>query len=228
MPASVPAPVPDLVAGPDGRLRCRWGAEPDIYREYHDLEWGRPVLAEDQLFEKLVLEGFQAGISWITILRKRENFRRAFANFDIASVAQFDAQDIDRLVSDTGIVRNRAKIEAAVTNAQAVLELQGSGSSLRGLIWSHRPQSVAQRQRLSQVPNTTEESDRLSRALKERGFRFVGPTTMYALMQAMGLVNDHVIGCWVHAEVQQLQDEIRNIVDLVSESGSPEAGGDHS
>lgn len=195
----------DLVTGSDGRARCRWGSDPDIYRVYHDGEWGRPVVDDNQLFEKLALEGFQAGLSWLTILRKRENFRSAFADFEIPAVAAFGPEQVELLLGDVGIVRNRSKIEATIGNAKAALDLEASGMSLSDLIWSFRPPSPPLRLRLSDVPATTDESKALSQALKKRGFRFVGPTTIYALMQAMGLVNDHLVGCWVHKVVQEQQ-----------------------
>lgn len=193
----------DLVIGADGHARCRWGSDPEIYREYHDTEWGRPVINDDGLFEKLALEGFQAGLSWLTILRKRENFRRAFAGFEISAVAAFGPDQVAALLTDEGIVRNRSKIEACISNAKAALDLQASGGSLSELIWSYGPTSQPHRSGLGEIPATTGESEALSKALKKRGFRFVGPTTMYALMQAMGLVNDHLVGCWVHDEVER-------------------------
>lgn len=196
----------ELVMGDDDRLRCRWGAEPDIYRRYHDDEWGRPVLGDDALFEKLCLEGFQAGLSWLTILRRRDAFRAAFAGFEIEAVAGLAPSDVDRLVSDASIIRHRGKIEAAIANARAALELEASGTPLSHLIWSFRPSAGRPRRSLAEVPATTAESAALSRTLRSCGFRFVGPTTMYALMQAMGLVNDHLAGCWVHEEVQREQN----------------------
>jgi DNA-3-methyladenine glycosylase I len=183
--------------GPDGALRCPWATGTADYLVYHDREWGRPIRTDNGLFERLTLEAFQSGLSWLTILRKREAFRRAFAGFDIASVAAFDAQDRERLLADAGIVRNRAKIDAAVTNARAALEL---GDGLAALIWSFAPDAVPAPVTLSDVPAQTPESKALSDALKRRGFVFVGPTTGYALMQAAGLVNDHLSDCSVRAE----------------------------
>jgi DNA-3-methyladenine glycosylase I len=184
--------------GPDGALRCPWATGTADYLAYHDREWGRPIRTDNGLFERLTLEAFQSGLSWLTILRKREAFRRAFAGFDIASVAAFDAQDRERLLADAGIVRNRAKIDAAVTNARAALEL---GDGLATLIWTFAPDAVPAPATLADVPAQTPESKALSVALKRRGFVFVGPTTGYALMQAAGLVNDHLTDCSVRADV---------------------------
>lgn len=191
-----------LVVGVDGRARCRWGADPEIYRRYHDEEWGRPVVADDRLFEKLCLEGFQAGLAWITILRKREAFRAAFAGFRIEEVARFDDDDVTRLLADPGIVRHRGKIEAAIGNARAALEVQAGGGSLAGLIWSFEPDAGRAPVALDEVAAVTPASTALSKELKRRGFRFVGPTTMHALMQAMGLVDEHLDGCWVRPLVE--------------------------
>jgi DNA-3-methyladenine glycosylase I len=184
----------DLVQGADGRARCRWGASAPDYERYHDEEWGRPVRGADGLFERLCLEAFQSGLSWLTILRKREAFRSAFAGFEIAAVARFGPADVERLLADPGIVRNRAKIEAAIANARAAAAV----GDLAGLIWEHAPDAAARPapRRLADVPALTPESTALAKALKRRGFRFVGPTTAYALMQACGLVNDHLEGCW--------------------------------
>jgi DNA-3-methyladenine glycosylase I len=192
----VPEPArADLVTGPDGRARCRWGASPPEYARYHDEEWGRPVRDADALFEKLCLEAFQSGLSWLTILRKREAFRAAFAGFQRAAVARFGPADVERLMADAGIVRNRAKIEAAIANARAAVALD----DLAGLIWSFAPDPAGRPapRSFADVPAVTPESAALARELKRRGFRFVGPTTAYALMQACGLVNDHLEGCWV-------------------------------
>jgi DNA-3-methyladenine glycosylase I len=193
-----------LVKGADGRRRCWWGAGSPEYLAYHDEEWGRPVTADDALYEKLCLEGFQSGLSWITILRKRENFRAAFAGFEIEAVARFGARDVKRLMADTGIVRNRMKIEAAIANARAALEL----GSLSELVWSYaqkRPRAVRSREHL---PALTPASTELSKELKRHGFRFVGPTTVYSTMQACGIVNDHLSGCHVRAEVAR---EIKSV-----------------
>jgi DNA-3-methyladenine glycosylase I len=186
-----------LVKGPDGRRRCWWGASSDEYVAYHDGEWGRPVRGDDALFERLCLEGFQSGLSWITILRKRENFRAAFAGFEIEKVAAFGARDVGRLMNDAGIVRNRLKIEAAIANARAAAELD----SLTDLLWSYaekRPRAPRSRADLAPI---TPASTALSKELKRKGFRFVGPTTVYSTMQACGLVNDHFAGCHVRGEV---------------------------
>ena len=193
------------VRGDDGKRRCAWGASTPDYAVYHDLEWGRPVVDDDRLYEKLCLEGFQSGLSWLTILRKRENFRAAFAGFRIAEVATFDERDVDRLLADAGIVRHRGKIEAAINNARAALEVQDDLGSLRTLIWSYeprrrgRPAPVA----LGDVAAKTPESIALSKELLRRGFRFVGPTTAYAAMQSLGLVNDHLKGCHVRAACER-------------------------
>lgn len=190
--------APDnLHRGDDDRLRCAWGVSTPDYREYHDLEWGRPVTDERTLFEKLCLEGFQSGLSWLTILRKREGFRAAFANFDAVTVAGFGEDDVLRLLGDAGIVRHRGKIEASIDNARAVVELHDQGGSLAELFWAHRPSVERAPTTFGDVPAKTDESTALAKELKRRGFRFVGPTTAYAAMQAMGVVNDHLDRCWV-------------------------------
>ncbi len=196
---SAPAPAPaDLALGPDGVARCAWASASDpAYRAYHDDEWGVPDRDERRLLEMLVLEAAQAGLSWSTILHKRDGYRRAFAGFDPVVVAAYGPADLARLLADPGIVRNRLKVESAIANAAAVLELEAAGSGLGGLLWSFvggktidlRPQSLAG------IPAETAESRAMSQDLKRRGFRFVGPTVCYALMQACGLVNDHVVGC---------------------------------
>ncbi|GAA2776346.1 DNA-3-methyladenine glycosylase I [Kitasatospora sp. CM 4170] len=181
------------VVGPDGLRRCAWGDSTDDYRVYHDTEWGRPVHGDDALFERVCLEAFQSGLSWITILRRREGFRSAFAGFEIAKVAEFGPDDVERLLGDTGIIRNRAKIEAAIANARVARDLDGG---LDTLIWQFAgdPDRPAPRS-LEEVPAVTPESTALAKALKKAGFRFVGPTTAYALMQACGLVDDHLADC---------------------------------
>lgn len=184
--------APALLPGPDGAPRCWWGVSAPDYVRYHDEEWGRPVRDDDGLFERLCLEGFQSGLSWLTILRKREAFRAAFAGFRIAAVARFDGRDVERLMADAGIVRNRRKIEATIANARAAAELDGS---LAELVWSFAPQARPAPRGPGDVPAVTPESTALARELKRRGFTFVGPTTVYALMQACGLVNDHLEGC---------------------------------
>jgi DNA-3-methyladenine glycosylase I len=191
----------DLVRGPDGRRRCGWGASAPEYVGYHDEEWGRPVTDDDGLYERLTLEAFQSGLSWLTILRKREAFRKAFAGFRIGSVARFAEADVERLLGDAAIVRNRAKIDAAIANARAAAALD---EPLSTLIWSFRPTGRRRAPRsLAEVPASTPESKALASELKRRGFRFVGPTTAYALMQACGLVNDHLAGCAVRADVER-------------------------
>ncbi|HWV87733.1 MAG TPA: DNA-3-methyladenine glycosylase I [Capillimicrobium sp.] len=185
----------DLVPGPDGRPRCRWATSAEDYLRYHDEEWGRPVRGDDALFERLCLEAFQSGLSWLTILRKREGFRRAFADFRIAEVAGFGDDDVARLLADAAIVRNRAKIAAAITNARAALALEDT--TLTELIWSFAPDPDTRPapRTMADLPATTPESKALAKELKRRGFVFVGPTTAYAAMQACGLVNDHLEGC---------------------------------
>lgn len=193
-----------LTTGSDGRTRCAWVGSDDEYARYHDAEWGHALHGDQPLFEKLCLEGFQAGLSWITILRRRPGFREAFHNFDADAIADLGQEDIERLMLDTRIIRNRAKIEATIGNARALLALQadrGQGA-LDQLIWSFAPTDTdgdTGRTRptgLGEIPAVTPESTALSKALKQAGFRFVGPTTMYALMQSAGLVDDHVEGCW--------------------------------
>ncbi|MFG2717507.1 DNA-3-methyladenine glycosylase I [Streptomyces sp. NPDC048416] len=185
----------EAIPGPDGRLRCPWGLSAEDYVAYHDSEWGRPVHGDDALYERLCLEAFQSGLSWITILRRREGFRRAFAGFEIAAVAKFTEADKERLLADAGIIRNRLKIEATVANAQALATW--SPGELDALIWSHAPDAATRPapRTLAEVPAVTDESTALSKALKKRGLRFIGPTTAYALMQACGLVDDHLADC---------------------------------
>jgi DNA-3-methyladenine glycosylase I len=175
--------------------RCWWGSSSPEYIAYHDDEWGRPVRDSRALFEKLSLEAFQSGLSWITILRKRENFRAAFAGFDVERVAAFGADDVARLMADAGIVRNRAKIDATIANARAAAALD-----LAELVWSFAPEPRPRPRTRADIPALTPESTALSKALKKRGFRFVGPTTAYAMMQACGLVDDHIAGCVVTAD----------------------------
>nr|WP_296773813.1 DNA-3-methyladenine glycosylase I [Rhodococcus sp. (in: high G+C Gram-positive bacteria)] len=182
------------VPGPDGLLRCPWGATDDhLYRDYHDTEWGRELHGRDALYERLCLEAFQSGLSWITILRKRDNFRSAFAGFDPEKVATFDTGDVERLMNDASIVRNRAKIEAAVGNARAIQDFD-----LDAVLWSFAPTPRTRRLvSISDVPAITAESTAMAKELKRRGLRFFGPTTAYALMQATGMVDDHLSGCLV-------------------------------
>ena len=182
----------DLLPGPDGLPRCRWGVSTLDYVRYHDEEWGKPVRDDARLYEKLCLEAFQSGLAWITILRKRDNFRAAFAGFAPEAVAEFGDDDVARLMADAGIVRNRLKIEAAIANARAVLALE---EPLSELLWSFAPGPRPAPRSYADVPALTPESTAMAKELKRRGFRFVGPTTAYALMQACGLVNDHLEGC---------------------------------
>ena len=184
-----------LAPGPDGRPRCGWGLSAPEYVRYHDEEWGRPVRDSRGLYERLTLEAFQSGLSWLTILRKREGFRAAFAGFDPDAVAEFGEPDVARLMADAAIVRNRAKIDAAIANARAVRAMEAAGDSLAALLWSFAPGERPAPRTLADVPATTPESTAMAKELKRRGFRFVGPTTAYALMQACGLVNDHLAGC---------------------------------
>jgi DNA-3-methyladenine glycosylase I len=194
-----------LVVGPDGEPRCSWGADPEDYRAYHDEEWGWPVTDDSRLFEKIVLEGFQAGLSWLTILRKREAFRSAFAGFQPAAVAAFDGSDVARLLGDPGIVRHRGKIEAAIGNARCALEMIGGHGSLAAFFWRLSPPPAPPSHSLDDVPAATDASAALSRHLKQRGWRFIGPTTVYAFMQATGLVNDHLAGCFVRDRVEAMR-----------------------
>ncbi|HEX2314866.1 MAG TPA: DNA-3-methyladenine glycosylase I [Thermomonospora sp.] len=180
------------VLGEDGLARCPWGLSAPDYVAYHDEEWGRPVTDDQGLYERLCLEAFQSGLSWITILRKREGFRAAFAGFDMARVAEYGPEDVARLLADTAIVRNRAKIEAAVANARAALDLP---TGLAGLVWRYADHDAPAPATVADVPASTAGSTALSRELKRHGFRFVGPTTAYALMQACGLVDDHLAEC---------------------------------
>jgi len=203
---------PALLTGADGRARCRWSLSAPEYVAYHDHEWGRPVLDDDGIYERLCLEGFQSGLSWLTILRKREAFRGAFAGFSIEAVAAFGSDDVERLLGDAGIVRNRQKIEAAIGNARAALGVIEARGSLASLFWEFQPERPADRpasgaapRSMADIPAETPESRALARELKRLGFRFVGPTTAYAHMQATGIVNDHLEGCWVYDEVEREQ-----------------------
>ena len=191
------SPEPDIAEGPDGKPRCPWGLSAPEYIDYHDSEWGRPVHGENELYERLTLEAFQSGLSWLTILRKRESFRRAFDGFDIERVAAYGTREVKRLLGDEGIVRNRKKIDAAIANARAARELHAAGETLDGLVWSFAPdpESRPAPKRGADIPAITDESTALAKELKRRGFVFVGPTTAYATMQAVGLVNDHLAGC---------------------------------
>jgi DNA-3-methyladenine glycosylase I len=200
-----------LVRGADGRIRCWWSASAPEYAAYHDREWGFPVADDVRLFEKLSLEGFQSGLSWLTILRKRDGFRRAFSGFDFERIARFGPGDVARLLADPAIVRNRAKIEAVINNAQRAIELVEQEGSIARYVWRFEPEPRARlldRDALRALGQTAE-SKSLARDLKRRGWRFVGPTTAYAFMQAMGLVNDHVVGCEAGAEAQRARDGFR-------------------
>ena len=184
-------------AGDDGRTRCDWAASQSVlYRDYHDQEWGRELRGRVALFERMSLEAFQSGLSWLIILRKRDNFRAAFDRFDIETVARYTDRDVTRLMADIGIVRNRAKIEAAIANARAAADLD---IDLSDLLWSYAPPPRPRPRTLADVPSLSPESQAMAKDLKKRGFRFVGPTTAYALMQATGMVDDHIASCWVPA-----------------------------
>lgn len=190
-------PRPDVVTGDDQLARCGWVGDDPEYRRYHDEEWGRPLHGDRALFEKISLEGFQAGLSWITILRRRPTFRAAFREFDIDLVSEFDDADVQRLMADPGIIRNRAKIDATISNARITRELiSDDPGALDRIVWSFAPEPIRRPRALAEIPAVTPEATALSRALKKIGYRFVGPTTMYALMQSAGLVDDHVDGCW--------------------------------
>ena len=189
----------DTRIGSDERSRCAWVGSDAEYERYHDEEWGTPLRGDRALFEKIALEGFQAGLSWITILRKRPRFREAFDGFDPALIAAYDEDDIARLMADAGIVRNRSKIEATISNAKLVDAMPPG--ELEALLWSFAPAAHVPPSSFAEVPAVTPESEAMSKALRKRGFRFVGPTTMYALMQSAGMVDDHVDGCWRAARV---------------------------
>jgi DNA-3-methyladenine glycosylase I len=200
-----------IITGDDGRDRCFWHANLDDYRRYHDSEWGRPVTDDIRLFEKICLEGFQSGLSWLTILRKRDNFRAAFAGFDFVKVAEFDDDDIARCVADAGIVRHRGKIVSTINNARRAIEMRAEFGSLARYFWAHEP-GAADRPQIFDLEHlranpTTPVSVKISKDLKKRGWSFVGPTTIYAFMQAMGLVNDHIEGCYCRPEVERLRGE---------------------
>ncbi|WP_027016484.1 DNA-3-methyladenine glycosylase I [Comamonas composti] len=196
----------DTELGEDGVARCRWCLGSALYQGYHDREWGYPVADDRRLFEKLCLEGFQAGLSWLTILNKRENFRRAFAGFDFCQLAEFGEAEVQRLLQDAGIVRHRGKIEAVINNARCAVEMVATEGSLAAFFWRHMPQTPSLGEH---IPAQTAESRALSAELKRRGWKFVGPTTVYAFMQAMGLVNDHAPGCAVRNQVEQARRAFR-------------------
>ena len=188
-----------LITDTTGTTRCHWGDAPDIYRHYHDTEWGRPVHDDYKLFEKICLEGFQSGLSWLTILKKRENFREAFAHFDFHKIALFTSTDSEKLLANSGIIRHRGKIEATINNAKRACEMESEFGSLDAYFWQFKP--ISQEPHCGKkpynypIPSITQSSIALSSDLKKRGWKFVGPTTAYAFMQAMGLVNDHIEGC---------------------------------
>lgn len=185
----------ELLIGPDGVARCPWPGSDPLYVAYHDDDWGRPVRDERELFEKLILDGAQAGLAWITILRKREGYRRAFDGFDPERIAAYGPDDVERLLADPGIVRNRQKVAAAISNAQALLTMHEAGETLVDLVWSHQPDRPRVLRAGDDYPVTSPEAEALSKALRDRGWKFVGPTIVYAFMQAVGVVNDHLDGC---------------------------------
>jgi DNA-3-methyladenine glycosylase I len=208
---SPPSKLPDgIVAGPDAIRRCWWGAEPPIYQAYHDDEWGRPVADDFRLFEKLCLEGFQSGLSWLTILKKRENFRRAFCGFDFNWLARWDEYDVQRLLGDAGIIRHRGKIASTLHNAGRALDLVAEFGSLAAYLWRWEPSPAERPARLDKATlgklSNPPAAVALSKDLRKRGWSFVGPTTCYAFMQAVGMVNDHLEGCGARARVEQERD----------------------
>ncbi len=209
----MPELAPGLALGPDGRPRCQWSVGSADYVAYHDGEWGFPVRDDRRLFEKLCLEGFQAGLSWLTILRKRDNFRAAFAGFDPAAVARFGARDVRRLLADAGIVRHRGKIDAAIHNAGRELAICEEHGSIADYVWRFQPPAAERPRKLTweaaKAMTTTPSAIALSKDLKKRGWRFVGPTTVYAFMQAMGLVDDHLHGCAIRPAAEAARERLR-------------------
>ncbi|MEV0684721.1 DNA-3-methyladenine glycosylase I [Nocardia sp. NPDC050378] len=203
----------------DGLVRCDWATGSQLYRDYHDHEWGKALHGDDAMFERLCLEAFQSGLSWITILRKRPAFRAAFAGFEIAKVAEFDDTDRARLLADAGIVRNRAKIDAAIANARVARDLP---TGLDELVWSFAPEPRPRPATITDVPATTPESIALAKELKRRGFAFVGPTTAYALMQATGMVDDHLAVCWVQAVPKGTDSGVRFATQVSARVGNRE------
>lgn len=207
MIAAMPRAAAGISIGPDGVARCWWSDATDLYRAYHDWEWGRPVADDRRLFEKLSLEGFMSGLSWWTILRKRENFRAAFAGFDPGAIARYTTRDVTRLMRDEGIVRNRAKIEATINNARLYANLVAEFGSFASYAWRYEPKARrrlrAHAELMAQGPSS--EAVAMSKDLRKRGWAFVGPTTVHSFMQAMGLVNDHLSGCAAGAEVENLR-----------------------
>jgi DNA-3-methyladenine glycosylase I len=202
----------ELLVGEDGRPRCQWGSQPEIYRVYHDEEWGRATTDDHRLFEKVCLEGFQAGLSWLTILRKRQSFRSGFAGFDPASVSRFDEEDVARLLGDAGIVRHEGKIRSTINNAARALDLIDEHGSLAGYFWGW---AVPGDSPPAEIPGFTALSTAISKDLKRRGWSFVGPTTVYAFMQAVGLVNDHLDGCHVRLECEQSRRHVLRSIPRV-------------
>ena len=213
-----------LSRGADGRVRCAWAAGSPDYSEYHDREWGRPTEDDRWLFEKICLEGFQSGLSWLTILRKRDNFRRAFSDFDVRRVARFGDRHIEKLLADAGIVRHRGKIASTINNAARALELLETEGTLAGYVWRFEPAAASRPKKLDwatlrTMPKTAE-SIALSKDLKKRGWSFVGPTTMYAFMQSAGIVNDHLEGCFCRAEVERERRAFRRPSTRLSPASS--------
>lgn len=196
-----------LITGEDGKIRCFWAGPQEDYLIYHDEEWGNPVKSDTRLFEKICLEGFQSGLSWYTILSKRENFREAFHGFDIEKVAAMTEDDIEKQVQNAGIIRHRGKIKSTINNARKAIELIEEKGSLARHFWSYEPKNREIIKSISDVPATTDVSTAISKDLKKRGWSFVGPTTAYAFMQAMGMVNDHIEGCYCHARIEKARAE---------------------
>ena len=205
-----------LIKGEDGRVRCFWPGDLPDYLAYHDTEWGMPVIDDHRLFEKICLEGFQSGLSWLTILRKRENFREAFSDFDFTRVAKYGAGDVEKLLGNAGIVRHRGKIESTINNAQRACEMADEYGSLGGYFWRHETDLAARPKTLDhatlQTLGKTPESIALSKDLKKRGWSFVGPTTAYAFMQAMGMVNDHIEGCFARDATEKARKKFKRPV----------------
>ena len=198
----------DVVVASDGRAKCRWPVGDDLYERYHDDEWGRGWEDDVTLYEKIVLEGFQAGLSWITVLRKREAFRSAFAGFDPGKVVRFGEKDIELMLGDAGIIRHRGKIESAINNAGRALEAITEFGSLAAYVWSFAPEPLPAPKTFGDIVAVSEASTALSKDLKRRGWSFVGPTTMHAFMQAAGMVNDHLVGCWARDECEKRRAEV--------------------
>jgi len=200
----------DLVKGEDGKARCRWGSTDELYRAYHDEEWGRPVTDERGLYEKLCLEGLQSGLSWALILRKRDGIRAALADFEPDAVAAFGSKEIEALLNDSRVIRNRRKLESIVQNARATVALRGE-RPLPELVWSFHPKTSPAPRSYADMASLTEESKQLAKELKREGFVFVGPTTVYSTMQSVGLVNDHFVGCFVRKEVEAAQRSVQRL-----------------